>query len=326
MTDNSINLAEMSMSDKDMIQDKDNSILNKSFFSEDFNFQDLIDKKNFLQIKYGILEFYIYISSKSIKKIFNMISDNNKDTLENNYLDFITCIIGDGLELDKRQLFNQNGDNNVKTLLEPSYFELLNKTKIFYIDIPKLNICKKINERIKLRNNSLEKIASLLNMNLYDLSDYIEIYILSYQENDILEERFLLRAKLMGKASNKEDININNEIFHGIKKFPIEIKKVEKCNRNKIRILDFYFNNVYNAIERINVNDENLSFHETPLGKSPNEEISKNIKKSKSKDDYLPNSYNTNNIKNKKKIDKDSELKDGINCGGNICADICSIF
>ena len=252
-----------------------------------------------------------------------MISDNNKDTLENNYLDFITCIIGDGWELDKRQLLNQNGDNNVKTLLEPSYFELLNKTKIFYIDIPKLNIYKKINERIKLKNNSLEKITSFLNMNLYDISDYIEIYILSYKEKDTLEERFLLRAKLMGKVSNKEDININNEIFHDIKKFPIEIKNAEKCNRNKIRILDFYFNNVYNAIERINVNDENLSFHETPLGKSPNEEISKNIKKSKSKDDYLPNS---NNIKNKSKIDKDSELKDGINCGGNICANLCTIF
>lgn len=241
MNDNSINLAEMSLSDKDMSQDKDNSILNKSFYSEDFNFQDLIDKKKFLQIKYGILEYYIYISSKSIKKIFNMISDNNKDTLENNYLDFITCIIGDGWELDKRQLLNQNGDNNVKTLLEPSYFELLNKTKIFYIDIPKLNIYKKINERIKLKNNSLEKITSFLNMNLYDISDYIEIYILSYKEKDTLEERFLLRAKLMGKASNKEDININNEIFHDIKKFPIEIKNAEKCNRNKIRILDFLF-------------------------------------------------------------------------------------
>ena len=91
--------------------------------------------------------------------------------------------------------------------------------------------------------------------------------------------------------------------------------------------MDFYFNNVYNAIERININDENLSFHETPFGMSNNEEISKNIIKSKSKDDYLPNSYN-NNIKNKNKnkIDKDTELKDGINCGGNICANICTIF
>ena len=59
------------------------------------------------------------------------------------------------------------------------------------------------------------------------------------------------------------------------------------------------------------------------MGKSPNEEISKNIKsKFKLKDDY----HNINNIKNKNKIDKDSELKDGINCGGNICANICTIF
>jgi hypothetical protein len=69
MNDNSINLAEMSLSYKDMNQDQENSILNKSFFSDDFNFQDLIDKKNYLQIKYGMLEFYIYVSSKSIKKI-----------------------------------------------------------------------------------------------------------------------------------------------------------------------------------------------------------------------------------------------------------------
>lgn len=325
MNDNSINLTDMSLSEKEMVEDKDNSILNKSFFSEDFNFQDLIEKKNYLQIKFEMPELYIYISSKSIKKILNMISDNIKDVLENNYLDFITCIIGEELELDKQQLLNQNGDTNVKTLLEPSYFELLNKTKIFFIDIPKLNVRKKINERIKLRSNSLEKITSFLNMNLYDICDYIEIYILSYQKKDTLEEKFMLKTKLMGKTCSKEDIN-NNDILLDIKKFPIEIKGAEKSNRNKIRILDYYFNNVWNAIERINVNDDNLSFHETPLGSASNGEISKNIKKSKSKDDHLPKSYNINNIKNKGKIEKDTELKEGINCGGNICANICTIF
>ena len=56
-------------------------------------------------------------------------------------------------------------------------------------------------------------------MNLYEISDYIEIYILSYQEKDTLEERFLLRSKLMRKASNKKEININNDIFHDLKNF-----------------------------------------------------------------------------------------------------------
>ena len=70
-------------------------------------------------------------------------------------------------------------------------------------------------------------------MNLYDISDYIEIYILSYKEKDTLEERFLLRSKLMGKASNKKDININNDIFHDIKKFPIEIKKQKNVSEIK---------------------------------------------------------------------------------------------
>ena len=46
-----IQIADISLSEKDIIQDKDNSIVNKSFYSDDFNFPDLVSKKKYLQVK-----------------------------------------------------------------------------------------------------------------------------------------------------------------------------------------------------------------------------------------------------------------------------------
>ena len=241
MVDKPLQIEDMSLSDKDIIQEKDNSILNKSFFSTDFNFPDLVEKKNFLQIKIEPLEFHMLIKSKSIKKIFLLISNNNPGELEDNYLDYITCLIGGGDEIDKQQLITQNGKPNMQNVLEPSYYELLSKTKIYYIDIPRLNM-NKINKKITLKKNSLEKIASFLNTNVFEMSDFIEIFILSYQENDSLGERFLLKAKLMGKLSQSlDDINKENEIFMGIKKFNVDPPEIEKCNKNKLHFLEFYF-------------------------------------------------------------------------------------
>lgn len=73
----------------------ENSILNKSFLSTDFNFSDLIEKRNYLQIKIEISDFYMQLHSQSIKKIFSLFSNNNREELENNYLNYITCLIGD---------------------------------------------------------------------------------------------------------------------------------------------------------------------------------------------------------------------------------------
>ena len=328
MVDKPLQIEDMSLSDKDIIQEKDNSILNKSFFSTDFNFPDLVEKKNFLQIKIEPLEFHMLIKSKSIKKIFLLISNNNPGELEDNYLDYITCLIGGGDEIDKQQLITQNGKPNMQNVLEPSYYELLSKTKIYYIDIPRLNM-NKINKKITLKKNSLEKIASFLNTNIFEMSDFIEIFILSYQENDSLGERFLLKAKLMGKLSQSlDDINKENEIFMGIKKFNVDPPEVEKCNKNKLHFLEFYFNNVWNAIEKENLNDENLSFSETPFGKD--EEI-KNKNSNHNINYDLPNSNNINDSRNKNKniinnVNKNGELKDENPCAENVCANICRIF
>lgn len=318
MIDKPIQIADISLSEKDIIQDKDNSIVNKSFYSDDFNFPDLVSKKKYLQVKIESLDYHLSIQSNSVKKIFLLISNNNKNELEDNYLEYITCLIGGGDdELDKQQLLAPNNKPNIQNILDPSYYELLNKTKIFYIDIPKLNLNQK--KKIVLRSKSLEKIFGFLNTNVFEMSDYIEIFILSYQENDSLGEKFLLRAKLMGKLSQSlEDINKENEKFTGIKMFNTEMNIAEKCEKNKLQFLDFLFNNVWNAIEKENLNEENMSFSGTPFVKNSSDEIGK--KNNKNVD--LPNSNNINIGKN---IDNEEPKKD-VNCADNICANICKIF
>ena len=319
MIDKPIQLADISLSEKDIAQEKDNSVLNKSFFSDDFNFQDLVEKKNFFQIKIESLDYHVQLQPKSIKKIFILISNNDRGELEDNYLDYITCLIGGADELDKQQLLNSNSKQVFQNVLEPCYYELLNKTKVYYIDIPKLNLNKK--KKIMLKNNSFGKICSLLKTNIFEMSDYIEIYILSYQENDSLGEKFLLRAKLMGKLShNLEEAYEKKKNFTGIKMYNADINIAERCNRNKLQFLDFYFNNVWNAIEKENVNDENLSFSGTPFVKNSNDSIGNKINNV----NYdLPNSYNIDKGKNN---NKNGELKDQSSCAESICGNICTIY
>ena len=326
MIDKPIQISDMSLSEKDIMQDKDNSIVNKSFYSTDFNFPDLVTKKNYLQVKLIPLEYHMQIHSKSIKKIFNLISNNDQTELEDNYLDYITCLIGEGDELDKQNLLGENGQQIMQNILDPSYYELLNKTKVFYIDIPKsIGLKNIINKKINLRKQSLEKIASFLGLNIFDMSDYIEIFILTYKEKDddiLLGERFLLRAKLMGKLSNSiEDIKLDNE-FNGIKKFDIDLKEAKKCSRNKLHFMDFYFNNVWNAIEKENLNDENLSFSATPFDKNSREDINN---KNNNINIELPNSYNIHESKNRNE-NKNGEFKEDNTCAESVCANICNIF
>ena len=61
----------------------------------------------------------------------------------------------------------------IQNLLEPSYYELLNKTKIYYVDIPKtnMNINNNMNKKLNLRKNSLEKIGSFLGLNIFYLME-----------------------------------------------------------------------------------------------------------------------------------------------------------
>ena len=316
---------DISLSGKDIPQGDDNSILNKSILSTDFSFQELVDKKNYFQIKLESLEFHLYVNCKSIKKIFLMISDNNHETLENNYLDYITCLIGTEHQLDKNNLLNSS-PVNVKSILEPTYYYLLNRTKILYIDIQDLSSKHKINKRIKLKIDSFKKVASLLNSNIFDMSDYIEIFILSCEDQEYLDERSILKNKLIGKFSHNWDNDNKENNFSGVKTLSTEIPLANKCQSNNLKMLDYYFNNVWNAIEKENLNEDNLSFPGTPFRKNSNGG-NENKNSINNINNDLPNSYEINKsaLRNKNK-DKNEEIKVENACGNNACDNVCIIF
>lgn len=83
--------------------------------------------------------------------------------------------------------------------------------------------------------------------------------------------------------------------------------------------MDFYFNNIWNAIEKENLNNENLSFSGTPLDKNDKNSYNMNYD--------FPNSNNINEIRNRDHDNKNEDLRKMENpCAGNVCADICEIF
>ena len=323
MNDKLMQYSDISLSEKDLVEEKDNSIQNKSFYSTDFNFPDLVEKKEYFQIKIIPNENSMELKTKSIQKIFQLFCGKDIETLEENYLDYITCLIGMEDDIEKQQLLNLEGKvDNPQTNLDPSYYELLNKTKIYYINIPKLNKLNQINKRIKLKSKSLEKISSFLGLNIFDMSDYIEIFILSFTDKENIENKKSIKSKLIEKFN----LDLNNDInFNIVKNFPLIIKEVEKCEQNKLQYLEDYFDKVWNEIENKNNNeDDNIS--NSKDSEEKNEEKDNNIKE----ENYdIPNSYNiinqNINIKNKEE-NKIGELRDDSACSENMCAKICNIF
>ena len=313
-----------SLSERDIIQEKDTSVQNKSFYSTDLDLPDLVTKKEYFQIKLINDEDSINLSSKSIKRIFSLLSGDGHEMLEDNYLDYITWLIGLGDELEKQQLLTPNEKNdNEDHNLNPSYFELLNKTKIYYINIPKLNKYNQINKRIKLRNVSLNKISSFLGLDIYDISDFIEIFILSFTNKDNLENKKSIKSKLIEKFNDEYDKE-NNQIedFNITKKYESILKESEKCKKSNLEIFEDYFEKVWNKIEEKNKEIENKNEFD-----SENYTEKSNEENSEESNQYIPNSYNINENYNNKNIEKNnSDLKDENACAENICANICEIF
>jgi len=321
MNDKLLHISDISLSERDIIQEKDNSIQNKSFNSTDLDFPNLVEKKEYFQIKIIFDENMVELPSKSIKKIFSLISGIGHEALEDNYLEYITWLIGGGNEIEKQQLLTLNGKaDNVETNLDPAYYQLLNKTKIYYINIPKMNKLNKINERIKLKNYSLEKIASFLGLDIYDISDFIEICILSFQEKENLENKKTIESLLIEKFNNCGENEINE--LNLTKKFNLVLKESEKCRKSQLENLENYFEKVWNEIEKkskIEENDNNSRSKHS----SDNEE-----EESKSEENYgIPNSCNINK-NNNKKIDKNKNTDLGEENGyaENICENICNIY
>ena len=319
---------DISLSDREIAQEKDNSIQNKSFYSTDLDFPDLVSKKDYFQIKLFPDEDTVDLTSKSIKKILTLISGDEKEILEENYLNYITWLIGCGDEIEKQQLLIQNeqADNNNETNLAPSYYQLLSKTTIYYINIPKLNENNQIHKRIKLKNNSLEKISSFLNLSIYDMSEFIEICILSFKEKENLENKKSLKTKLLEKFNyeiNNENKEIVKEEDNITKKYNLILQESKKCKRTHLQNLESYFEKVWNKIDEMdNIEKNNNKFDSDNSSDLDDAEETNNKKKYD-----IPNSFNINQnfIKDAEKPTI-VELRDENICGDNVCANICRIF
>ena len=319
MKNNLLHNSDVSLSDREIIQEKDNSIQNKSFYSTDLDFPDLVAKKEYFHIKIFEDEDKMDLSSKSIKKIFSLISGEGIKKLEDNYLDYITWIIDVENEIEKQELLTPNDKLDViETNLEPSYFQLLSKTKIYYINIPKLNQLNQINKRIKLKDVSLGKISSFLGLNIFDISEFIEIFILSFQDKDILENKKSIKSKLLEKFNYQDNKGI--EDFNIIKKLDLEMKESLKCKKSKLNNFEEYFEKVWNEIEKKNNTSNNFS-EEDISSKKSDEENKKDINYE------IPNNYNINkNFNNNNDTIPNMELREESGCAENICANVCSIF
>ena len=292
-------ISDISLSDKEIAQDKDNSIQNKSFYSTDLDIPDLVSKKDYFQIKLFPDENIVDLTSKSIKKILALISGDEKEILEENYLDYITWLIGCGDEIERQQLLTQNDQ----------------------ADNMEAN-----NKRIKIKNISLEKISSFLGLSIFDISEYIEVCILSFKSKENLDNKKSLKTKLVEKFNNEinnENKEIAKEEDNITKKFNLILKESTKCKKTNLHCLEDYFEKVWNKIDE-KVNNEGNNNKDESENFSENDEEEEN---NKEKNYDIPNSFNINQNFNKN-IEKTKivELRDENICGDNVCANICKIF
>ena len=155
------------------------------------------------------------------------------------------------------------------------------------------------------------------------MSDFIEIFILSFKEKENIENKKSLKSKLLDRFNYslpKESME-----FNITRKYDLLLKESEKCKKNKIQNYEEYFDKVWNEIEKKSKSDEINNISSADLSSENNgDENDKNANYN------IPNSYNINkNINNNiKNIDNDTnlELREENACGGNICANICNIF
>ena len=296
-----------------------NSIFDKSLQSGDVTFPELIENKEFLQVKLNELNSHVFLASKSIKNIFLKMSD--KENLENNYFDYIVCLVSNDTEKEETITEQEPTFSNFGLSLDPIYAELLNKTQNYYI-----SLTKKKNKRITLKNDSLSKIFKFLNADILQMNDYIEVVIFSYDgsEYDSIEKGILLRTKLLKKSSQSSNYG-EEKTFDGYRKLSMVQNQANKTKKNNIEKLNRYFEKVLIYIENKDM---------TPLGKNNLIGFNNN-----NDDEYgvhlIPNCRtdelrsidgdNVNDLKKQERTSTENCCYDVVPCA-EPCATICSVF
>ena len=275
--------------EKDMISkddlDKSNSLAIKSLDATAFDFVELLKDKFFLLVTSKKTNNAINIRNNSILKIFELFCDkNNKENIETNLLNYITCIINEGEDLGTQNYANENSVG--VCVLDAPYVELLKQTKNYkinfnikgikenpYEDIKKnLLLYEEQNNKINIKSDSLKKICKFLGKSIFDISDYINVLVLYLNEEEI--NKAFIQKKIIDKYNSKSGENF---YFNGIKKFETKLILPEKNKKNGIYKLNSLFDKILNKMDNVenisDLSDDNMEKNEIKIDNIPKKYI-----------------------------------------------------
>ena len=240
----------------------ENNLLNNSDNQDDISIKSLEGKENHNELidaiernNKNIISFKstndtLKISSKSIKKIFLLMTDD-LEKLSDIYLDHVTINIFDFIpEKNISQSYNDKMTNSkIENMeLDVKYKNVLDKTTIFNINLDNIITPESnLKSSIKIERKSLQKIFSYLSESIIGMSDYINLIILYLQnENQSDLAKLVIEQKILGKYYKEPKKVASIEIKKGLN----NIINVPVKNRiQNIYSFDMLFNKVLDYLD-----------------------------------------------------------------------------
>ena len=243
------------------IEDENNSLNNsnnendisiKSLEGKD-NHNELIDaieKNNKNIILFKSTNDTLKISSKSIKKIFSLMT-NDLEKLSDIYLDHVTINIFDFVPNQNTAQSNNDKMTNSKIEnmeLDVKYKTVLDKTTIFSINLGNnISTENNLKSNIRIERKSLQKIFTYLNESIIGMSDYINLIILYLQkENQSDLAKLVIEQKILGKYYKEPKKLASIEIKKDLNNY---INIPVKNRSQNIYSFDMLFNKVLDYID-----------------------------------------------------------------------------
>ena len=243
------------------IEDGNNS-LNNSYNENDISIKslegkenhneliDAIEKNNKNIISFKSTNDSLKISSKSIKKIFYLMT-NDLEKLSDIYLDHITINIFDFIpNQNTAQISNDKMTNSkIENMeLDVKYKTVLDKTTIFSINLGNnISTENNLKSSIRIERKSLQKIFTYLNESIIGMSDYINLIILYLQkENQSDLAKLVIEQKILGKYYKEPKKLASIEIKKDLNNY---INIPVKNRSQNIYSFDMLFNKVLDYID-----------------------------------------------------------------------------
>ena len=211
---------------------------------------DAIEKNNKNIISFKSTNDTLKISSKSIKKIFSLMT-NDLEKLSDIYLDHVTINIFDFIPNQNTAQSNNDKMTNSKIEnmeLDVKYKTVLDKTTIFSINLGNnISTENNLKSSIRIERKSLQKIFSYLNESIIGMSDYINLIILYLQkENQSDLAKLVIEQKILGKYYKEPKKLASVEIKKDLNNY---INIPAKNRSQNIYSFDMLFNKVLDYID-----------------------------------------------------------------------------